>query len=424
MQKNTTAEAAPFTRYQIFVVTIIALMQFTIVLDFMIISPLGDILKKSLNISNKEFGLVVSAYAISAAISGFFAAGFADKYDRKRMLLFFYIGFVAGTLFCGLANSYAVLLLARIVTGVFGGVIGSVGMAILADVFSLQQRGRAMSYVQMAFGGSQVLGLPLGMVIANHYNWHFTFYMIVLLAIPIGLAVIVRLKPLTSHLALQKQGSALSHLVATLKNKQYRVGFMAVALLSMGGFMIMPFTVVFLVNNVKVDAKQIPMLYFFTGLASMVIMPVMGVLSDKINRFKLFTIGSLVATAMILVYTNLPPVALWVVVTVNILLFMGIMARVVPAMALNSAMPSAADRGAYMSVSSSLQQMAGGVAAVFGGAVLIQKTPESPYENFYMLGIVMSALILFCIYLMRRVEKLIAANRATPSRPPEPALQD
>ena len=168
-----------FTRYQKFIVAVLAFLQFTIILDFMIISPLGALLLRDLHVTTAQFGLVVSAYAFSAGASGLLAAGFADKFDRKRLLLFFYAGFLLGTLLCGVADSYAFLLGARIVTGVFGGVIGSICMAIIADLFPLEMRGRVMGTVQTAFAASQVMGLPLGVFLSNRWGWHAPFIMIV-----------------------------------------------------------------------------------------------------------------------------------------------------------------------------------------------------------------------------------------------------
>src|SRR3954454_10691174 len=148
-----------FSRYQAVLVALLALVQFTIIIDFIIMSPLGAILMPALNISAAQFGLAVSAYAFSAGISGVLAAGFADRFDRKRLLLFFYVGFTAGTALCALAPNYHLLLLGRIVTGVFGGGVGSIVLAIVTDVFPLQLRGRVMGYVQTAFAASQVLGI-------------------------------------------------------------------------------------------------------------------------------------------------------------------------------------------------------------------------------------------------------------------------
>ena len=409
---NKQQDAIGFSSYQVFVIVILALLQFTIVLDFMILSPLGDILMKKLNMSTQQFGSVVSAYAISAGISGFLAAGFADKFDRKKLLLFFYIGFIVGTIFCGLANSYHTLFVARMVTGVFGGVIGSVSMAIITDIFNIQQRGRVMGYVQMAFAGSQILGIPIGLFIADKLGWNYTFFMVVILALIIGIAIVLKLKPLTEHLKLQNDKNAIQHLWHAIKKKNYRIGFMATALLSMGGFMLMPFTSAFLVNNVLIPQKNLPLIFLFTGLSSIIIMPIIGRISDKIDKFKLFTIGSLIACVMIVIYTNLTPVPIWLVIIVNMVLFMGIMSRMVPATALSSAVPDMIDKGAYMSVNSSLQQMAGGLAAIFAGLVVSQPSKTGPIENFNVLGFVMVGLILWCVYLMSRVSKIVKSKQA------------
>ncbi|MGB4776313.1 MAG: MFS transporter [Daejeonella sp.] len=411
-QPQAIKPAITFTGYQKFIIVLMALLQFTIILDFMILSPLGDILMKSMNMSTKQFGSVVSAYAISAGISGFLAAGFADKYDRKKLLLFFYIGFIVGTLFCGLAYNYHTLFLARIVTGIFGGVIGSISMAIITDVFSLQQRGRVMAFVQMAFAGSQILGIPIGLLLANKWGWHATFFMVVILAIALGIAVLLKLKPITEHLKLQTERNPLEHLWQTIKKRDYRIGFLATAMLSMGGFMLMPFTSAFIVNNVHIAQDDLPIIFFCTGISSMIIMPLIGKLSDKIDKFKLFAMGSVIASIMIVVYTNLTPVPIWQVIIVNMVLFMGIMSRMVPATALNSAVSDTADRGAYMSINSSLQQMAGGLAAIFAGFVVIQHTKTSPIEHFDILGYVMVGFVLLCIYLVYRVSNLVK-NKAS-----------
>ena len=409
--KQTKTSVDSFTKYQVFVVVLISLLQFTVVLDFMILSPLGDILMKSLNMSTSQFGSVVSAYAISAGISGILAAGFADKFDRKKLLLFFYVGFILGTLFCGLANTYQTLFLARIITGVFGGVISAISMAIVTDLFVLNQRGRVMGYVQMSFAGSQILGVPIGLLLADKFNWHATFFMVVGLAFVIGVAIVLKLKPLGEHLKLQTDKKALLHLWHTIKKKNYRIGFMATAILSMGGFMLMPFTSAFIVNNVGIKQSELPLIFFFTGMASIIIMPIIGKLSDSISKFKLFTIGTIIASVMIVIYCNLTPVPIWVVIVINMILFMGIMSRMVPATTLNSAIPDMADRGAYMSINSSLQQMSGGLAAIVAGLIVVQPTKTSPLENFDVLGYLMLGFMMWCLYLVHRVSVMVSSNK-------------
>jgi predicted MFS family arabinose efflux permease len=280
-------------------------------------------------------------------------------------------------------------------------------MAIITDIFSLNQRGRVMGFVQMAFAGSQILGIPIGLYLATTWNWHVTFYMVVVLALIIGVLVWAKLKPITAHLKLQKDKQPLVHLWHTIKKREYRIGFLATALLSMGGFMLMPFTSAFLVNNVLIPQTTLPVIFLATGLSSMIVMPLIGRISDRIDKFRLFTIGSLIAVVMVIVYTNLQPVPVWVVIVVNMVLFMGIMSRMVPATALNSAVPGLADRGAYMSVNASLQQMAGGLAAIFAGWVVYQPEKSAPIQNFDVLGYVMAILIIVCIYLMGRVSALL-----------------
>src|ERR1700709_702555 len=172
-----------FSRYQFVLIALLAIVQFTIIIDFMIMSPLGAIIMPALNISAAQFGVAVSAYAFSAGISGILAAGFADQFDRKRLLLFFYVGFTLGTMLCAAAQNYHVLLLGRIVTGLFGVGIGAVVLAITADLFPLHLRGRVMGFVQTAFAASQVLGVPAGLFLSNHWNWHVSFGALVALSI-------------------------------------------------------------------------------------------------------------------------------------------------------------------------------------------------------------------------------------------------
>ena len=406
-KNDTSVLSKTFTSYQKIIIFLLAILQFTIVLDFMILAPLGDILMKSMNMSTKQFGTVVSAYAISACISGIFAAGFADKFDRKKLLLFFYAGFIFGTYFCAISYNYETLFIARIITGLFGGVIGSISMAIITDIFSIHQRGKVMGFVQMAFGGSQILGIPIGLVLANYWSWHATFYMVLILAFILGIALVIKLKPLTEHLKLINNKNALQHLLQTIKKKDYRIGFLATALLSMGGFLIMPFSTAFIVNNIHIAQSQVAIIFFFTGIFSIIIMPIVGKLSDKYDKLMIFGIGTIIAIVMVVIYTHLSPVPIWLVIIVNIVLFIGIMSRMVPATALNSAVPDAYDRGAYMSINSSLQQFAGGIAALFSGLVVVQKSKNSPIENFDVLGYVMVVLMLMCFYFVFKVNVLL-----------------
>jgi predicted MFS family arabinose efflux permease len=401
-------EATPFTGYQKLAIFLLAITQFTVILDFMVMSPLGDILMKSLSLKPSAFGIAVSAYAFSAGLSGLLTAGFADRFDRKKLLLFFYIGFIAGTIFCGLAHTYVELVAARIITGLFGGVIGSISMAIITDIFSLQQRGRVMGFLQMGFGASQVLGVPIGLYLANIWSWEAPFWMIAGLAFIIALVIMLKLKPITAHLLVQRDKSAFMHLWHTVAKKRHRVGFTSTALLSIGGFMMMPFGSAFAINNLGVSNDQLIMLLMISGVSSLVIMPLIGKLSDSISKFKIFMVASIWMMIMCVVYTNLATTPFWIVVALNILMMMGIMSRMVPSSALTSAIPDLEDRGAFMSINASLQQIAGGVAAAVSGLIVVQETKFSPLENYNVVGYVIVVITLISIFLMSRVSKLVS----------------
>jgi predicted MFS family arabinose efflux permease len=399
-----------FDNYHVLVIVLLALTQFTVVLDFMIMSPLGDMLMKSMSLSTKQFGFAVSGYAFSAGISGLLTAGFADRFDRKKLLLFFYVGFIAGTLFCGLSHTYIMLLAARIVTGLFGGVIGSISMAIVADLFPLEQRGRVMGFMQMGFGASQVLGIPISLYIANAWGWQAPFLMIVGLASVIWITVFSKMQPVIQHLLVANEKNAVTHLWHTIKQRNYRIGFLATAMLSLGGFMMMPWGSAFAINNLHVTNEELPVLFMVAGISSLIVMPIIGKLSDKIDKFKIFAFASMWMMIMVLIYTNLTPVPFWIVITMNICFMVGIMSRMVPAMALTSALPKMQDRGAFMSINASLQQIAGGVAAAIGGLIVVQKEKTSPLEHYNTLGYVIVVLSAICIYMVYRVSKMIKAQ--------------
>jgi predicted MFS family arabinose efflux permease len=362
---------------------------------------------KSLNLKPAHFGFAVSAYAFSAGISGLLTAGFADRYDRKKLLLFFYTGFIVGTILCGIANTYPLLIGARIITGLFGGVIGSISMAIVADLFDLQHRGRVMGFMQMGFGASQVLGIPIGLYLANIWGWHAPFLWVAAMAILIAGLIAVKMHPLTKHLTVQQDKSALTHLLHTIAKKDYRIGFSATALMSIGGFMMMPFGSAFAINNLHITQHQLPLLFMVAGISTLVVMPLIGKLSDKIDKFKIFTVASAWMIVMVLIYTNLSTTPLFLVILFNVLMMAGIMSRMIPSGALISAIPVIQDRGAFMSINSSLQQIAGGIAAAFAGMIVIQKDKFSPLEHYNTLGYIIVCITILSVYLLSRVSSLV-----------------
>ncbi|CAN5667719.1 MFS transporter [soil metagenome] len=412
--RDASAVIPDFTGYQKFVVAVLAFLQFTVILDFMIMAPLGAIMMPALKISASHFGFVVSVYAFSAGTAGLLTAGFADRFDRKKLLLFFYSGFVLGTLLCGLATSYEFLLFARVVTGLFGGVIGSISFAIATDLFSMEKRGRVIGLMQTAFAASQILGLPAGLYLSNHFDWHAPFFMIVGLSLIVGVLIFAYLKPIDGHLKLKSDRSPFRHLLSTLENRRYLFAFGATALLSIGGFMMMPFGSAFTVNNMGIPVENLPLIYGVTGLCSIVIGPLVGRAADRFGKFQVFVFGSTVSIIMVVIYTHMGLTSLPIVILVNAVMFVGIFSRMIPSQALMSGIPDPASRGAFMSVSSSLQQIAGGFASILAGSIVVQ-TSSGLLEHFDTLGFVMVGTSIVSLVMMFFIDRML--KRPYPAQP-------
>jgi predicted MFS family arabinose efflux permease len=406
----TPAEPAKsvLSRYQKGVLALLAFLQFTLILDFMIISPLGAMLMPTLGITPAQFGLVVSVYAFSAGASGLLAAGFADRYDRKKLLLLFYCGFVAGTLLCGLAHSYGFLLFARMITGVFAGVIGSTIFAIITDLFAFQLRGRVMGIIQTAFAASSVAGIPMGLYLSNRWGWNAPFLLIVAISMLVGVVMIRFLRPIDAHLKLQQDRTPLRHFIHTLSTPRYLQGFATTALLSTGGFLLMPYMSAFSVHNLGISLQRLPLVYMITGVSSIIAGPLIGRASDAIGKYRVFCLGCVATIIMVIIYTHLGVTPISLVILVNCLLFVGVTSRMISASALISAIPQPADRGSYMSISSSIQQISGGIAAVIGG-LIVTESSSGALQHFDTVGYMLVATTLITLAMMYFISRRVAS---------------
>jgi predicted MFS family arabinose efflux permease len=407
-QKQTTVPAQ-FSRYQKIVVAMLAFLQFAVIMDFMLMSPLGAVIMPALNIGPSQFGLVVSAYAFSAGASGLLTAGFADRYDRKKLLLFFYTGFIVGTIWCGMAQSYESLLAARVFTGLFGGVIGSIVLAISTDLFPPQMRGRVMGLIQTAFAASQVLGIPAGIYLSNQWNWHVPFLAMAGIGVVGGLLVAWQMQPVNAHLGQPQEHSPWMHLFHTVTEKRYLLAFAIVALLTTGGFMLMPFSSAYIVNNMGIDLQHLPTVYLITGLCTIFVGPMVGKAADAFGKFRVFLFGTTLSIVMVLIYTHLGHIPLLALVVVNSLMFVGIFSRMIPFQALSSSVPSLTQRGSYNAISASIQQLAGGVASVASGHIVTQAA-DGRLQHFDTAGYVVVATSLVSVALVWRLQRSMAAQ--------------
>jgi predicted MFS family arabinose efflux permease len=346
----------------------------------------------------------------AAGISGFLTAGFADRYDRKKLLLFFYVGFIAGTLWCGLAQSFESLLLARIVTGVFGGVIGSVVLAIATDLFPAQMRGRVMGFIQTAFAASQILGLPIAMKLSTEWNWHVPFISLAVFGAIAGLLIAWQMKPVADHLKAPQEHSPFDHLIHTVTEPRHLLPFVSVLFLATGGFMLMPFSSDFTVNNLGISVDHLWIIYLVTGIATIFVGPLVGKAADAFGKLRVYFTGTALVIVMVLIYTHMGPSTLAVVTAINVVLFIGIFSRMIPFQALMSQVPAPTQRGSFNAINASLSQIAGGFAAMVAGHIVL-KDPDGKLHHYDIAGYVVIATALLAGYLLWRIQRDVEAHK-------------
>jgi predicted MFS family arabinose efflux permease len=400
-----------FSRYEVFLISVLTFLQFTITVDFMVLSPLSAILLPELKITTTQFGLIVSAYAWSAGISGLLAAGFADRYDRKKLLLLFYCGFIFGTFLCGIAADYVFLLVARIITGIFGGVIGSITYAIVTDLFSLQVRGRVMGFLQMGFAGAVVLGLPIGLYVANVAGWRSPFLVIAGLCAVVLVLLIRFLKPVDAHLKSASEHKPVDHLIQTVANPHYIKAFGAALLVAIAGFMLMPFGSAFAVYNNGISLDALPLLYLVSGVSGMFAAPLVGRLSDALGKYIVFCICSAIMMISVVIYGHLGLTPLWIVIVFSVMMFTSYLGRMVSSSALLTGVPDASDRGAFMSVNSSLNMFSGGIASLIAGSI-VHQAGTGQIINYDILGYVVAGASLITIGLMYTIDRIVKQKQA------------
>jgi predicted MFS family arabinose efflux permease len=270
-----------------------------------------------------------------------------------------------------------------------------------------------MGILQTAFAASSVVGLPLALALSNRWGWNAPFLLIVAVAALVGVAAMRYLRPIDAHLQLRPDRSPLHHFLHTVSVRRYLQGFATSALLATGGFILMPYSSAFLVNNLGIEFGRLPLVYLVTGACSIVAGPLIGRLSDAVGKFLVFCFGSAVTITMVLIYTHLGVTPLGLVILVNSLLFVGVSSRMISASALVSAIPDAADRGSYMSISSSVQQVSGGLAAILGG-LIVSETRTGALEHFDVVGYVLVGTTLVTLVMMYFISRRVEGRGAPP----------
>jgi MFS transporter, DHA1 family, inner membrane transport protein len=388
-------------------------VQFTSIVDFMVIMPLGPQLMRTLSINPAQFGLIVSSYTISAGIAGVVASSLVDRIGRKSAFLGLYVGFLVGTLFCGLATTFSMLLAARVVTGAFGGVLGGLAMAIIGDVFPDQRRGRATGFLMSAFSLASVFGVPFGLYLGNRYDWHAPFLMLVALGLPVLLGGLWALPPLRDHLV-KGRVATWDRLVETYTHPNHLRAFALVVSLMFGTFMVVPFISPYFVSNVGVREVDLFWIYVGGGACSIVSSPLIGRWADRSGKLWVYRIIAPLSAMIMVLITNLPRVGLIPAVAAVSVLMVSNSGRMIAALAMINASVEPRLRGGFMSAYSSVQHIASGLGAGLAGMIIVVG-PDKTLRNYGWVGLVGMASTLLSLWL--------AGQLRAASRPPIPVAE-
>jgi DHA1 family inner membrane transport protein len=387
----------------------LAFVQFTNVLDFMIMMPLSPIFVKEFGISHTQFGFLVASYNISAGIVSLLSSFFIDRFDRRKVMLFAYFFFILGTFACGLSPTFGLLLLARILTGMFGGVLAAILLSIVGDVVPFQRRASAIGLVMTGFAAASVLGVPIASFAASHFNWHVPFFAIGIMGLIVFAGIFFLIPSMTGHIAEAKLKNPFRNILEIISSSNRLRGLLLMSLLMMGHFSIISTMPDYMVFNVGITQKQVSLIYLVGGVCSFFVLRLVGKLCDRFGSFKIFACLSVLALFPIFAVTNLPQVGIVAVLCVTSFIFIFGGSRSVPVNTLNTATAEPRQRGGFLSLNAATQQLSAGIATFLGG-ILISEGPHKTVVNYHHVGWLAAAASLIAIpvaYFVRPVNKKV-----------------
>ncbi len=367
-----------FTKAEFLLLLALGSVNFVNIIDFMIMMPLGPQLMRTFKVSPHEFGLLVSAYTFAAALSSVVGSFLIDRFDRKTALLFFFCGFCVGTVACGFSSSYVALLTARFLTGVFGGILGTLVLSIVGDTIDITRRGSAMGIVMAAFSAASVLGVPLSVFLANYFSWHAPFYFLGALTLLLILILNSFLPSLTSHLAHYRNRNPKEVICSVVKDSNQLEALSFTFLLVFGQFSMIPFLSPSLVTNAGLTEAQLPLIYLIGGGVSIFTSPWIGRIADRIGKKKTFIIFALLSLIPTLIITHLGKTPVVLVLLVIAFFFAVVGGRMIPAMAMITSTVPPERRGGFMSLVTSTQHMSSSLGSYIAGLIVVKEADGSP----------------------------------------------
>lgn len=395
---------------------ILAAIQFTNIVDFMIMMPMGDILQKQLNISPGQYGWLVSSYGLAAGVTAFAGVFYLDNLDRKKALIAAYFGFMIGTLSSAIIPNtsnpelnYYLFIGTRVLTGLTGGLLGGLVLSIVGDVIPLERRGRAMGTITIAFSLASIIGMPLTLTLVDifHNNWHVPFYFVSSLSLPIWIIAFKAIPPMNAHLHQRSvQYNRLDTIKSIFATPEQRSALLFTMLLVLGQFTVVSFLTPYNINNVGLSQNQIKYIYLVGGVCTVASGYMIGKLVDKYGRFRIFTIFAFISIIPIAISTNMPQVPLWVVLMNAGLFFTVISGRMIPANTIVTAVVDPKNRAGFMSLNSAAQSFASGSSAAIAGMIVVQHSEHSPLQRYWIVGLLAIGSTLFSLSVLRRLKKM------------------
>ena len=411
-QSESVPLAAEVRRREMVLLLILASVQFTSIVDFMVVMPLGPQLQRKLHIDNAEFGWIVASYTVAAGLAGLLGSSIMDRFGRKSAFLTLYTGFLLGTLFCGLSTGYYMLLLARALTGAFGGILGGMAMAIIGDVFPEERRGRATGILMSAFSVATVVGVPAGIYLGGELGWHVPFLVLAALGLPVLVMAASVLPPLRDHLHHGRQSHPWAQIVETFGHPNHLRAFALTVAVMLGSFSVIPSTTLYLVSNVGVnETKELPWIFVTGGILTLIGAPLIGRLADRYGKLLVYRVVATIAIALIFVVTNLPRVPLSMAAGAYGLFMLSNAGRMVAALTMITGSVERRLRGGFMSANSAVQHLASGLAAAIGGQILV-KAADGTQQHFNRIGLFAAAVTALSLWLAGRVRPAQEISRA------------
>jgi MFS transporter, DHA1 family, inner membrane transport protein len=383
---------------------LLAFTQFTVIMDFMVMMPLGPQIMRAFAIGPAAFATAVSAYSWCAGLSGLFAATYIDRFDRRRLLLAVYALFALSNLGCALAANFHVLLFARAFAGLSGGVLGSIVLAVVGDVIPESRRGAATGIVMTSFSLAATAGVPIGVALGAYYGWQSAFYLLVVCCILIWIVGMRIVPSLTSHLAKLQPALAetLPNLFALLSNPRHLRAFALTASITISNMLVIPFISPVLVGNLGIEPQQISWIYMVGGMTTLFTARAIGRLADRYGKTHVFRGVALFSIIPILFVTHLPMLPLLALIAFFPFFMVPVSGRFIPLQALMTTVPEPAKRGAFLSVNTAVQSIGAGLGAWFGG-MMLTTGPNNEILGYGTIGWVASALTMFAIFWISRV---------------------